>query len=74
MLPVGGIKEKILAAKRAGIKEIILCEENRRNIEEIPEMYLKGLTFHFVADVKEVWEIALLKEKVAHPMSFTIHN
>ena len=74
VLPVGGIKEKILAAKRAGIKEIILCEENRRNIEEIPEMYLKGLTFHFVTDVKEVWQIALLKEKVAHPMSFTIHN
>jgi ATP-dependent Lon protease len=74
VLPVGGIKEKILAAKRAGIKEIILCEENRRNIEEIPEMYLKGLTFHFVTDVKEVWQIALLPEKVAHPMNFAIEK
>jgi len=64
VLPVGGIKEKILAAKRAGIKEIILCEENRRNIEEIPEAYLKGLTFHYVTDIKEVWQIALLDEKV----------
>ena len=74
VLPVGGIKEKILAAKRAGIKEIILCEENRRNIEEIPEMYLKGLTFHYVNDVKEVWKIALLNEKVAHPMNFSVAN
>ena len=64
VLPVGGIKEKILAAKRAGIKEIILCEENRKNIEEIPEMYLTGLTFHYVTDIKEVWQIALLDEKV----------
>ena len=64
VLPVGGIKEKILAAKRAGITEIIICEENRRNIEAIPEMYLKGLTFHYVNDIKEVLEIALLKEKV----------
>ena len=64
VLPVGGIKEKILAAKRAGIKEIILCEENRRNIEEIPAMYLTGLTFHYVTDIKEVWQIALLDEKV----------
>ena len=72
VLPVGGIKEKILAAKRAGIKEIILCEENRRNIEEIPEMYLKGLTFHYVTDVREVWDIALLPEKVANPMSFDV--
>ena len=64
VLPVGGIKEKILAAKRAGIKEIILCEENRKNIEEIPEMYLTGLSFHYVTDIKEVWQIALLDEKV----------
>ena len=53
VLPVGGIKEKILAAKRAGIKEIILSEENRKNIEEIQDIYLKGLTFHYVKDVKE---------------------
>jgi ATP-dependent Lon protease len=72
VLPVGGIKEKILAAKRAGIKEIILCEENRRNIEEIPEMYLKGLTFHYVTDIREVWDIALLSEKVANPMTFDV--
>ena len=70
VLPVGGIKEKILAAKRAGIKEIILCEENRRNIEDIPEMYLKGLTFHYVSDIKEVWQISLLPEKVVNPLIF----
>ena len=64
VLPVGGIKEKILAAKRAGIKEIILSEENRKNIEEIKEVYLKGLKFHFVNDIEEVLNIALLKEKV----------
>ena len=69
VLPVGGIKEKILAAKRAGITEIIICEENRRNIEAIPEMYLKGLTFHYVSDIKEVLEIALLKEKVKNPIN-----
>ncbi len=74
VLPVGGIKEKILAAKRAGIKEIILCKENRKNIEEIPEIYLKGLTFHYVDNVKEVLDIALLKEKVDNPIDFTIEE
>jgi len=64
VLPVGGIKEKILAAKRARIKEIILCEDNRRDIEEIKEEYLKGLTFHYVKEMSEVIEMALLKEKV----------
>ena len=64
VLPVGGIKEKILAAKRAGITDIVICEENKRNIDAIPEVYLKGLTFHYVNDVKEVLEVALLKEKV----------
>jgi len=64
VLPVGGIKEKILAAKRANIKEIILCEKNRQDIEEIEPEYLKGLTFHFVKEMKEVLEIALTKEKV----------
>ena len=64
VLPVGGIKEKILAAKRANIKEIILCEENRKDILEIKESYLKGLTFHYVSDMKEVIEIALTKQKV----------
>lgn len=63
VLPVGGIKEKILAAKRAKIKEIILCEKNRQDIEEIEPEYLKGLTFHFVTQMKEVLDIALTKEK-----------
>lgn len=65
VLPVGGIREKILAAKRAGITDIILCSENKRDIEEIPAEYLKGLTFHYVDKISEVWEIALLKEKVS---------
>lgn len=59
VLPVGGIKEKILAAKRAGIKEIILCQENKKHIEEISEQYLKGLTFHFVERMEEVLELAI---------------
>lgn len=72
VLPVGGIKEKILAAKRAGIKEIILCKDNQKDIEEIPAIYLKGLTFHYVTDIKEVFHTALLDEKVADPIDFTI--
>ncbi|MDD3788299.1 MAG: endopeptidase La [Petrimonas sp.] len=72
VLPVGGIREKILAAKRAGIKEIILCEENKKDIEEIKDSYLKGLKFHHVSDVKEVLEIALLKQKIKNPKDFTI--
>lgn len=72
VLPVGGIREKILAAKRAGIKEIILCKENKKNIDEIKPLYLKGLTFHYVDDIKEVLDIALLKEKVRHPLDLTI--
>lgn len=64
VLPVGGIKEKILAAKRAGIKEIILCSKNKRDIEEINEVYLKGLTFHYVDTIREVLDIALLPELV----------
>jgi ATP-dependent Lon protease len=65
VLPVGGIKEKILAAKRAGIKEIILCRRNEKDIQEINERYLKGLKFYFVEEMNEVLEIALLKEKVS---------
>lgn len=65
VLPVGGIKEKILAAKRANIKEIILSEENRKNVEEIPEIYLKGLKFNYVKNIQDVLKLALLKEKVA---------
>jgi ATP-dependent Lon protease len=68
VLPVGGIKEKILAAKRAGIKEIILCEKNRKDIDEIKQDYLKGLSFHFVTQMKEVIDIALTKEKVKQPI------
>jgi ATP-dependent Lon protease len=64
VMPVGGIKEKILAAKRAGITEIILSEENKKHLEEIKEEYLKGVKFHFVKTVMEVLEIALLKTKV----------
>ena len=64
VLPVGGIKEKILAAKRAKITSIILCEENRKNIEEIDQTYLKGLTFHYVSSMKEVLEIAITNKKV----------
>ena len=64
VLPVGGIKEKILAAKRAGITDIILCKENKKDIDEIKETYLSGLKFHFVDTVKEVLDIALLPDKV----------
>jgi len=64
VLPVGGIKEKILAAKRARIKEIILCKENERDIKEIKEDYLKGLTFHYVNDMSEVIDLAITKQKV----------
>lgn len=71
VLPVGGIKEKILAAKRAGITEIILSEENRKNLEEIKEAYLKGLKFHFVNTVMDVLEIALLKTKVDKPLKIS---
>ena len=74
VLPVGGIKEKILAAKRAGIKEIILSEENRKNIEEIQDIYLKGLTFHYVKDMKEVFAIALTDEKVADAIDLSVKN
>jgi len=69
VLPVGGIKEKILAAKRAGIKEIILCRENKKNIDEINELYLRGLKFHYVDDIQEVFEIALMKEQVNNPIN-----
>jgi ATP-dependent Lon protease len=64
VLPVGGIKEKILAAKRAGIKEIILCKENEKDVNEINKEYVKELCFYFVNDIREVVDLALLKEKV----------
>lgn len=72
VLPVGGIREKILAAKRAGIKEVILCKDNRKNVEEIKPLYLEGLNFHYVEDVKEVIDIALLKQKVKNAKDFTV--
>ena len=72
VLPVGGIKEKILAAKRAGIKEIIMSAENKKNIDEIQEIYLKGLTFHYVNDIKEVFAIALTNEKVADAIDLSV--
>ncbi len=67
VLPVGGIKEKILAAKRADIKEIILSEENKKDIREINEIYLKGLKFHYVSNILQVFDIALLNDKVQKP-------
>jgi ATP-dependent Lon protease len=70
VLPVGGIKEKILAAKRSGIKEIVLSSRNRKDIEEIEKHYLKGLSFHYVDTVEEVLRKALLREKVRKPLEF----
>jgi ATP-dependent Lon protease len=69
VLPVGGIKEKILAAKRAGIKEIILSSENRKNIEEIREDYLKGLTFHYVDTMMQVIDLALTQKSVKNALN-----
>jgi ATP-dependent Lon protease len=64
VLPVGGIKEKILAAKRARIKEVLLCADNKRDVDEIKPEYLKGLTFHYVKDMSEVLDIAITNQKV----------
>jgi ATP-dependent Lon protease len=71
VLPVGGIKEKILAAKRAKIKEIILSEENRKDVEDIKEIYIRGLKFHYVETIMGVLELALLKQKVSNPKKIT---
>jgi len=72
VLPVGGIKEKILAAKRAGITDIVMCQENEKDIDEIPEMYLKGVKFHYVENVQDVWKFALTNEVVENPLNFEI--
>ena len=72
VLPVGGIKEKILAAKRAGITDIVLCQENEKDILEIPDMYLKGVSFHYVENIQDVWNFALTKEMVNNPTTFDI--
>ena len=70
VLPVGGIKEKILAAKRSKIKEIILSEDNRKDIDEINQKYLRGLTFHYVKEMQEVLDVAILSKRVKHPKTF----
>ena len=74
VLPVGGIKEKILAAKRAGITDIVMCQENEKDILEIPEMYLKGVQFHYVENVQDVWDFALSDEIVDNPLKFEIEE
>jgi ATP-dependent Lon protease len=71
VLPVGGIKEKILAAKRASIREIILSEENRKDVEEIKEIYIRGLKFHYVKTIMDVLEVSLLKQKVKNPKNIS---
>ena len=74
VLPVGGIKEKILAAKRAGITDIVMCKDNRKDIEEIPEIYRKGVEFHYVENVQDVWKFALTDEIVENPIDFNIEE
>ena len=74
VLPVGGIKEKILAAKRAGITDIVMCRENKKDIDEIPEKYLKGVEFHYVENVQQVWDFALTNERVEHPVDLTVQE
>lgn len=72
VLPVGGIKEKILAAKRAGITDIVMCQDNRKDIEEIPEIYRKGVEFHYVENVQDVWKFAITDEKVDNSIDLSI--
>lgn len=72
VLPVGGIKEKILAAKRAGITDIVMCQDNSKDIEEIPEIYRKGVEFHYVENVQDVWKFALTDEKVDNSIDLSI--
>ena len=72
VLPVGGIKEKILAAKRAGITDIVMCKDNKKDIDEIPSIYLRGVEFHYVENIQDVWNFALTDETVAHPVDLTI--
>lgn len=74
VLPVGGIKEKILAAKRAGITEIVMCKDNKKDIDEISQEYIDGVNFHFVENVQEVWDFALTNEKVKNPVTFDIED
>ena len=74
VLPVGGIKEKILAAKRAGITEIVMCKDNKKDIDEISEEYINGVNFHYVENIQEVWDFALTNEKVKSPVAFSIED
>lgn len=74
VLPVGGIKEKILAAKRAGITDIMMCKANKKDIEEIPEKYLTGVKFHFVENVQDVWDFSLTNEVVDNAIKFDIEE
>ena len=73
-LPDGGIKQKILAAKRAGITDILLCKDNQKDIEEIPEVYRKAMTFHYVEHAQDVWDFALLDEKVEKHLTSEIED
>ena len=71
VLPIGGVKEKILAAKRAGITDILLPESNRKDVEDIAKIYTKGLKFKYVSDMMDVVKYSLTKDKVANPILFT---
>ena len=70
VLPVGGIKEKVLAAKRANVKEIILSSDNQKNVNDIDSKYLKGLKFHYVSEMKDVIGIAIMKNKISNSIEF----
>ncbi len=74
VLPVGGIKEKVLAAKRAGIQEVILCEQNRKDILDIPEAYIKGMQFSYVSNMLQVLDLALTEEPVAQPIQLVVSS
>lgn len=74
VLPVGGIKEKILAAKRAGITDIVMCKDNKKDIDDIPAIYLKGVAFHYVENVQDVWDFALTDEIVEHPVKISVEE
>ena len=74
VLPVGGIKEKILAAKRAGIKDIIICKDNEKDINQIPAKYLRGVSFHYVENFEDVFKYALLKERVPNPVDLRVKD
>ena len=74
VLPVGGIKEKILAAKRAGITDIVLCKDNKKDIDEIQPKYITGVTFHYVENIQDVWDFALTNEMVEDAVTFEIEK